>query len=319
MSFLCALSNVIGAGVEDVAAEVADGGGEVGAALRNHVEVALPLGLDYLKYLHVEPQQQIHVGHDADAEAAGDEAGDDLVLGRLIRYFRLRADALEELVLDGAHTGAGGEEYVRIGQRVGEVDAVPLSERMAARDDKDNVLVRDSDGVKRGKIRRFRGENEVELPFQEPAEQAAREAGAGGEGEAYVPPGVLLEKAARQRGYELHAQRAQEAQAYEPLAARLAPQHVHAGVEDRERALGSFEEFLAEARERRIAPRALKKRQAELGFELIHGVAEARLSDAELLRGARVVPRMGQLYEISEVEEVHAVAAFRPYSTTKHR
>ena len=133
MSFLCALSNVIGAGVEDVAAEVADGGGEVGAALRNHVEVALPLGLDYLKYIHVEPQQQIHVGHDADAEAAGDEAGDDLVLGRLIRNFRLRADALEELVLDGAHTGARGEEHMRIGQRVGEVDAVARRERVAAR------------------------------------------------------------------------------------------------------------------------------------------------------------------------------------------
>ena len=151
MSFLCALSNVFGAGVQDVAAEVAHGRRQVGAPLRNHIEVALPLRLDDLQYFYVEPQQQIHVWHDADTEATGNEAGDHLVIGRLIRYFRFRADALEELVLNGAHTGAIRKKYMGIRRRIGEVDAVPLSKRVAARDDKDNVLIRDRYGVKRRK------------------------------------------------------------------------------------------------------------------------------------------------------------------------
>ena len=108
------------------------------------------------------------------------------------------------------------------------------------------------------KICRFRGENKVELPFGESAEQIAREAGTGGEGKLYVTPRILFEEAARQCRYELHAQGAQEAQPYEPLSASLAPQHIHTGVKHRQRALGGLQEFLAETGECCIAPRALK-------------------------------------------------------------
>ena len=122
----------------------------------------------------------------------------------------------------------------------------------------------------------------------------------GAEGEVDLFPWILRQEAGGQVGYEVHPQGAHQPQADQPLpwALRRRDSTPESKVEG---ALRTHQKLLPQPGESGVAAAALEEGDPQLRLQLADGVAQAGLSDEQVLRRPGVVAGVGQLHKVAQM------------------